>query len=87
MDAYENKFDVAIVVSNDSDLAEPIRIVNNMGKLRVRLLNPYPTTQQTLKRFVNNDTKFIRQNALAASQFPENMTDSVGAFHMPADWK
>lgn len=87
MDAYEKKFDVAVVVSNDSDLAEPIRIVNNMGKLKVRLLNPYSTTQEKLKKVVYNDIKYIRQSALTSSQFPENMTDTTGSFHIPLDWK
>lgn len=88
MDAYERRFDVAIVVSNDSDLVEPIRIVNGIGKLRVRLLNPYPSTQERLKKATaHTGIKYIRPGALAGSQFPENMSDSVGNFHIPKDWK
>jgi uncharacterized LabA/DUF88 family protein len=87
MDAYENKFDVAIVVSNDSDLAEPIRIVNSMGKLRVRLLNPYPTTQIKLSQVTGKDIKYIRKDALVAAQFPDHMVDDIGSFHIPPDWK
>ncbi len=88
MDAYEKRFDVAIVVSNDSDLVEPIRIVNNMNNLRVRLLNPYPTTQEKLKKVTaNTGIKYIRQSVLQISQFPENMKDIVGCFHIPQNWK
>lgn len=87
MDAYEKKFDVAIVISNDSDLLEPIRIVNNMGKLRVRLLNPYKTTQEKLKKTcLSTGIKYIREAALSRSQFPEKMSDSIGNFHKPKDW-
>ena len=88
MDAYEKRFDVAVVISNDSDLVEPINIVNRMDKLRVRLLNPYPFTQEKLKQTtLYTGVKYIRQGALASSQFPENMTDGIGNFHMPKDWK
>lgn len=87
MDAYEHKFDVAIVISNDSDLAEPIRIVNSMSGLRVRLLNPYPTTQIKLFQAVGRDIKYIRKSALSAAQFPDTMKDGIGEFHIPLDWK
>jgi len=88
MDAYENNFDVAVVVSNDSDLVEPIRIVNNMTKLRVRLLNPYPSTQATLKAVTQqNGIKFIRAGVLQDSQFSDNMEDAIGSFHIPAEWR
>lgn len=87
MDAYEKKFDVAIVISNDSDLAEPIRIVNNMTNLKVRLLNPYPQTQSKLKQAVNGDIKYIRETALLVAQFPENMSDAIGNFHIPDNWR
>lgn len=88
MDAYENNFDVAVVVSNDSDLVGPINIVNNMTKLRVRLLNPYPRTQASLKAVTQqNGIKDIREGVLKSSQFPENMADAIGNFHMPPEWK
>ena len=87
MDAYEGKFDVAIVVSNDSNLAEPIRMVNSMTNLNVRLLNPYPRTQVMLAKAVNNNIKYIRKNVLRISQFFEIMTDVVGSFFRPPEWK
>lgn len=88
MDAYEGDFDVAVVVSNDSDLVEPIRIVNNMTKLRVRLLNPYSMTQSTLKAVTQqNGIKYIRGKALQSAQFAANMTDSTGNFYIPPEWK
>ena len=86
MDAYENKFDVAIVVSNDSDLAEPIKIVNNMPGLKVRLLNPYLRTNFKLQEAVNKDMKYIRASALRDSQFPDNLEDVNGNFHKPDTW-
>lgn len=86
IDAYEKKFDVAIVVSNDSDLAEPIRFVNNMTGLKVRLLNPYQKTNFKLQAAVNKDIKIIRNAALKNSQFPDSMKDIIGNFYKPTDW-
>jgi len=87
MDAYEKKFDVAIVVSNDSDLAEPIKIVNNMPDLTVRLLNPHKKTNIKLQEAVVGNIKMIRLWALKNSQFPDDMEDVKGDFHKPNDWK
>lgn len=86
MDAYEQKFDLAIVISNDSDLAESIKIVNKQLNLKVRLLNPYPRTNHTLQDAVNRDIKIIRKAALANSQFPNKLTDKNGNFCKPKIW-
>lgn len=87
MDAYERKFDVAIVISNDSDLAEPIKIVNNMPNLTVRLLNPQKKTNIKLQEAVDGNIKMIRQWALKNSQFLDDLKDVKGDFHKPEDWK
>jgi len=87
IDAYEKNFDVAIIVSNDSDLAKPIEIVNNMPNLTVRLLNPYSKTNNKLQDAVNRNIKIIRRSALKNSQFPDDMNDINGDFHKPDDWK
>jgi hypothetical protein len=40
-DAYGRRFEVAVLVTNDSDLAEPVRIVAQEIGLPVGLLNPH----------------------------------------------
>lgn len=87
MDAYEKNSDIAIVVSNDSDLAQPIEFATKMPHLIVRLLNPYTKTNFKLQKAVNHNIKTIRQAALQVSQFPEDMKDINGDFHKPNDWK
>jgi uncharacterized LabA/DUF88 family protein len=47
-DAFRNDCDQLIVVTNDSDLAEPIRIVNKELRIPVAVLNPH--TQDTADR-------------------------------------
>lgn len=84
-DAYTDKFSVAVIVSNDSDLVEPIRIVREELGKRVGILNPHPIPSVSLRR--NADFfKGIRKSALRQSQFPETMQDEHGTFHKPSAW-
>jgi uncharacterized LabA/DUF88 family protein len=84
-DAHMGRFDVAVVVSNDSDLLEPIRIVRAQLGKKVGILNPHPTPSRALLPHIDFIKK-IRAGALGASQFPTIMNDSVGAFTKPAAW-
>ena len=43
-DALSKKFEVAVLITNDSDLAEPVRIVAHELGLPVAILNPYQST-------------------------------------------
>ncbi len=85
-DGMKNNYKVAILVSNDSDLSEPIKIVQNDLHKTVIVLNPsilHPS--QELKRtatFVKN----IRQGTLAISQFPNTLKDKNGTFTKPQTW-
>lgn len=85
MDAFDNAFDVAVIVSNDSDLVEPISMVRNRFKKGVGLLNPQKNISRALQPLAHF-IKPIRPGALAQSQFPSQMQDAVGVFHKPARW-
>ena len=85
-DGYKGDYEVAIVISNDSDLVEAIKIVRNELKKDVIVLNPFKDTpSQELNRFATF-VKPIRQGVLAASQFPSSMRDQNGTFHKPPKW-
>lgn len=43
-DAYTGKFEVAVLITNDSDLAEPVRIVAQELSLPMGMLNPTSST-------------------------------------------
>lgn len=55
MDGFRGDYEAAVVVSDDSDLIEPIRMVRNELKLRVGILNPQlhinPTTGKRVRRY------------------------------------
>ena len=85
-DGYQGAYSVAIVISNDSDLVEAIKIVRNELNKGVIVLNPRPNSpSQELKRTATF-VKDIRQGVLAASQFPNTLQDKNGTFTKPASW-
>jgi hypothetical protein len=49
MDGFASDYEVAVVVSNDSDLLEPIRMVRDRLGLTVGILNPYRKTAVDLR--------------------------------------
>lgn len=85
LDAFDNAFDCAVVVSGDSDLRAPIQMVLSRFHKTVGVLNP----QKTPCKALQTDARFykhIREAALQASQFPPVLSDSVGTFHKPDSW-
>ena len=84
-DACHNAFQVAVLITNDSDLAEPVRIVRQELNLPVGILNPHQQHSAELKRFATF-VKRIRQSDLIASQFPAVLNDAKGAIHKPPSW-
>lgn len=84
-DAFRGEFEVAVVVSNDSDLLEPIRIVSKELKKPVGVLNPHEHPSRVLHAHATFFKK-IRLGVLKASQFPDTLTDKHGAFCKPDGW-
>ena len=83
--SLQKRFEVAVLITNDSDLAEPVRIVRQELALPVGLLNPHQTHSAVLKPLATF-IKRIRQADLLASQFPALMTDAKGTFKKPSSW-
>jgi uncharacterized LabA/DUF88 family protein len=84
-DAYESQYQVAAIISNDSDLAYPIDYVKRkLGKI-VGLLNPHERPSNELMA-IATFYKRIRPAVLAASQLPRTLADKDGEFHRPTDW-
>lgn len=86
MDAFDDRFDVAVIVSNDSDLKEPIAQVRGRFGKRIGLLVPRTIN---VSRALQPHADFVKRfgpTALANAQFPNSLTDAVGRFHKPAGW-
>jgi hypothetical protein len=88
LDAFQGDCDLAVVLSNDSDLEEPIRVVMQELNIPVGLLNPHPVYKRSRDLLNLNPVFFkqIRPNAIKTSQFPSPMTDATGHFRRPATW-
>lgn len=85
LDAFDSDFDVAVVVSNDSDLAEPIRIVHERFDRPVIVFCPHQQTSRSLQA-VASYCKPIRKGLLAACQFPDMIEDDLGTIRKPEEW-
>lgn len=84
-DGYRGDYEQAVVITNDSDLAEPIRIIKEELKLPIGVLNPAKYPNPLLVRAATF-VKQIRRGVLGASQFPANLSDKDGDFHKPVSW-
>jgi hypothetical protein len=87
VDAFRRDSDLTVVVSNDSDLCESIRIVKDEFGMPVGLLNPHRYASSDLSRLNPTFIKQIRTGPLSASQFPAQVLDSRGRkISKPAEW-
>lgn len=84
-DGFNGRYETAVLITNDSDLAEPIRIVRNELGLPVGLLNPQKHPSRVLLKHVSF-IKQIRKGVLRASQFAEELHDNHGKFRKPSVW-
>ncbi len=86
IDAFDNRFDVAVIVSNDSDLKEPINQVRSRFGKKIVMLGPKSTRISGALRPLADYIRQFGPTALADAQFPSTMTDAVGKFHKPPSW-
>ncbi len=84
-DAFRNDFELAVMITNDSDLLEPLRIVKYELGLPVGLINPQQHPSFHLKQHATFIKK-LRTGVLEEAQFPTTLTDDSGTFHKPAAW-
>lgn len=85
VDGFRGLYELAVVISDDSDLKLPIEMVTNELNLPVWVLNPQQGQGGDLHT-VATQHRILRVGPLRASQFPANMTDAVGRFNKPPTW-
>jgi hypothetical protein len=87
MDGFRNHFELAVVVSNDSDLLMPIQVVMRELHKPVGIL--MPARQGHPSQVLSAQATFvkqIRERVLAKCQFPTAMKDAGGIFSKPPTW-
>jgi uncharacterized LabA/DUF88 family protein len=88
LDAVDDVFDVALVISGDSDLTTPIqRVRQRFPAKRVVVAFPPRRTSSDLKRCANGYLS-IGEDKLRASQLPSSITKADGfVLERPATWR
>jgi len=84
-DAFRSRCECAVVISDDSDLAEPLRMSQQDAGLVTGVFTSSKRPSRSLAPFATF-YKTIRHNLLAASQFSPTITDAVGTITKPASW-
>ena len=84
-DGFEDDYEMAVVISNDSDLTLPIRMTSTKLGKQVGVFDP------TRRRsFQLHDAaswyRPLRKGPLSASLFPDTLSDAQGNFTKPAGW-
>lgn len=85
LDGFKKEYQIAAVISSDSDLVEPINLVSKELGLAIGVLHPHRRHSIELSGIA----KFyrpIRERAIRASQFPPILTDAAGTITKPATW-
>jgi len=86
-DAWRDCFDCAIIVSNDSDLAESIRIVREEHNKLIGLVTPGDPKKRKTTLLLREQAHFIkriRSGALKVSQLPEKIPNTN--LYKPSQW-
>jgi hypothetical protein len=86
LDAFRKDSDVSIVISNDADLKEPVRMAREDLGLTVGIVNPHPHKKRSFD-LQGDFFKQLRAGPVAGAQFPDELTDRIGAFRRPSAWK
>ncbi|HXI14535.1 MAG TPA: NYN domain-containing protein [Thermoanaerobaculia bacterium] len=87
-DGYENKYDVAVLVTNDSDQVGPITLVRTRLRKEVGFVNPHPTASSALRR-ATSFVKHVRNHPglLADCQLSAEVVDARGRLiRKPSEW-
>lgn len=84
-DAFLKACDLAVVITNDSDIAPAIRMVEEKTKTKVLVVNPnrYGRRARGLKASSYDQ---IDEDVVASSQLPNRLEDGKGPFHKPPEW-
>jgi uncharacterized LabA/DUF88 family protein len=85
LDAFQHDCDVAVVISNDSDLKLPIEVAQEQLGIKVGVVNPHPAGRRS-RALKPTFFKQLRTSALVTSQFPPMLNDANGQIHKPAAW-
>lgn len=85
-DAWQDTYDCAVIVSNDSDLAESLRLVKTQHRKIIGVVTPGAPTRKTSRQLSQyaDFVKTIRTWILESSQLPDPIPGTT--IHKPTKW-
>lgn len=88
VDAMHGDSDLYVVLTNDSDLVMPLRLVRDDLKRQVGLLSPMQPKRASneLKQTNPSLHRQVTTEAVAAAQLPDELRDDAGTIHRPPKW-
>ena len=86
LDASKSLADLYVLISSDSDLAPPLRILKDELDAPTAIFSPNATFTRALSETKPLMLREIRPKALELAQFPTEMIDSKGKFQRPISW-
>ena len=86
IDGFRRDFQSALVISNDSDLVEPIRFVRQELRRACHVVHPHRQDLQELREAATTYSR-LDANILSECQLAQTLTDSAGrTITKPKDW-
>ena len=86
LDGFNRDYDMAVVVSNDSDLMTPITVLRKQFRLKVGVINPHSNVSWALKKQATFYKQIDDPTILRNCQFPPTLTDANGTITKPSSW-
>jgi uncharacterized LabA/DUF88 family protein len=85
-DAAQNRFDIAFVLSNDSDLSEALRLTREDFQKSLIVFNPDSSRASVLEAYAS-EVRQIRPRLLEKCLLPTSITATDGkTIHKPPSW-
>ena len=85
LDGFEGEYELAVVVSNDSDLELPIRMARTRLNKQVGVFDPSRRRSFELHNAASW-YRPLRRGPLSASLFPDTLSDAQGRITKPVGW-
>ena len=86
LDGFDDEYEMAVVISNDSDLQLPIRMARTRLAKQVGVFDPSRRRSFELHAAASW-YRPLRQGPLSVSLFPDTLSDAQGSIKKPGSWR
>jgi hypothetical protein len=88
IDAFKDKYDMAMLISGDSDLSPPIKAIHELFKQKRVFIAFPPKRHNSTMAIVSRGSMIIGRKKLVDAQFDEEVISKTGfKLRIPDQWK